>query len=79
MDQSLRFVLVPAVVDLAGGVPVIAAGGIADGRGIAAALTLGAQGVCLGTRFLATSEMAVDQSWKIASWQLTRRCGQGGA
>jgi nitronate monooxygenase/enoyl-[acyl-carrier protein] reductase II len=58
------FVLVPAVVDLAGGVPVIAAGGIADGRGIAAALTLGAQGVCLGTRFLATSEMAVDQSWK---------------
>lgn len=57
-------VLVPAVVDLAGDVPVIAAGGIADGRGIAAALALGAQGVSLGTRFLATAEMAVDRSWK---------------
>jgi enoyl-[acyl-carrier protein] reductase II len=57
-------VLVPAVVDLAGDVPVLAAGGIADGRGIAAALALGAQGVSLGTRFLATPEMAVDRSWK---------------
>jgi NAD(P)H-dependent flavin oxidoreductase YrpB (nitropropane dioxygenase family) len=57
-------VLVPAVVDIAGQVPVIAAGGIADGRGIAAALTLGAQGVSLGTRFLATQEMTIDQAWK---------------
>jgi enoyl-[acyl-carrier protein] reductase II len=57
-------VLVPSIVDLAGQVPVIAAGGIADGRGIAAALTLGAQGVSLGTRFLATHEMTIDQAWK---------------
>jgi nitronate monooxygenase/enoyl-[acyl-carrier protein] reductase II len=57
-------VLVPAVVDVAGDVPVVAAGGIADGRGIAAALALGAQGVCLGTRFLATSEMNIDSAWK---------------
>lgn len=57
-------VLVPAVVDAAGSVPVVAAGGIGDGRGIAAALALGAQGVSLGTRFLATTEMAIDQTWK---------------
>jgi nitronate monooxygenase/enoyl-[acyl-carrier protein] reductase II len=57
-------VLVPAVVDVAGDVPVVAAGGIADGRGIAAALALGAQGVNLGTRFLATVEMTIDPAWK---------------
>lgn len=57
-------VLVPAVVDLAGDTPVVAAGGIADGRGIAAALALGAQGASLGTRFLATTEMTVDPAWK---------------
>jgi nitronate monooxygenase len=48
--------LVPAVVDAAGRVPVVAAGGIADGRGLAAALALGAAGVALGTRFLASTE-----------------------
>src|SRR5216683_5350411 len=48
--------LVPLVVDLVGGVPVLAAGGIADGRGLAAALMLGAQGALIGTRFLATPE-----------------------
>ena len=57
-------VLVPSVVDVAGDVPVIAAGGIADGRGIAAALMLGAQGACLGTRFLATREMSIADDWK---------------
>lgn len=51
--------LVPALVDLAGpGVPVVAAGGIADGRGLAAALMLGASGVALGTRLYATEEAA---------------------
>jgi nitronate monooxygenase/enoyl-[acyl-carrier protein] reductase II len=57
-------VLVPAVVDIAGNVPVIAAGGIADGRGMAAAFALGAQGVSLGTRFLASTEMTIDATWK---------------
>ena len=49
--------LVPQVVDAVGDrVPVIAAGGIFDGRGLAAALTLGADGVWVGTRFIATPE-----------------------
>ncbi|MGW1725862.1 NAD(P)H-dependent flavin oxidoreductase [Streptomyces sp. NPDC002306] len=53
---------VPVVVDLAAGVPVLAAGGIADGRGVAAVLALGAAGALLGTRFQATSEALVDPS-----------------
>jgi len=48
--------LVPAVVDAVGPVPVLAAGGIADGRGLAAALMLGAQGALMGTRFYASTE-----------------------
>src|SRR5262245_36651193 len=52
-------VLVPQVVDVAGEIPVVAAGGIADGRGLAAALALGAAGVGIGTRFLATPEMGI--------------------
>lgn len=48
--------LVPQVVDAVAPVPVVAAGGIADGRGLAAALALGAQGVWCGTAFLATQE-----------------------
>jgi nitronate monooxygenase len=47
---------VPVVVDLAAPVPVLAAGGITDGRGLAAALALGAAGALIGTRFLATFE-----------------------
>lgn len=50
------FSLVPAVVDAVAPIPVIAAGGIADGRGLAAALMLGAQGVVIGTRFYAAHE-----------------------
>ncbi|MCO6004735.1 nitronate monooxygenase [Actinoallomurus purpureus] len=53
---------VPVVVDLAAPVPVLAAGGIADGRGVAAALALGAAGALLGTRFQATAEALVDPS-----------------
>ena len=48
--------LTPAVVDAVAPAPVVAAGGIADGRGMAAALALGASGVWLGTRFLASEE-----------------------
>jgi nitronate monooxygenase len=59
------FALVPAVVDLASGaVPVVAAGGVADGRGLAAALMLGADGVLVGTRFYATQEAAGFQTAK---------------
>ena len=48
--------LVPAVVDAVGPVPVLAAGGITDGRGLAAVLALGAEAAWMGTRFLATQE-----------------------
>ena len=51
--------LIPAIVDAVGDVPVVAAGGIADGRGLAAALSLGASAVWVGTRFLAASEANV--------------------
>ena len=54
--------LVPAVADAVAPVPVLAAGGIADGRGVAAALMLGAQGAVLGTRFCATPE-ALYPAW----------------
>ncbi|MFI7616067.1 NAD(P)H-dependent flavin oxidoreductase [Nonomuraea terrae] len=53
---------VPAVVDLVAPVPVLAAGGIADGRGVAAALVLGAAGALIGTRFQATTEALADPS-----------------
>jgi nitronate monooxygenase len=57
--------LVPAVVDLAGPrIPVVAAGGIADGRGLAANLMLGACGVAMGTRFYATLEAAAHEAAK---------------
>jgi nitronate monooxygenase len=51
---------VPAVVDIADATPVVAAGGIADGRGLAAALMLGAAGAMIGTRFEATPEALLD-------------------
>jgi enoyl-[acyl-carrier protein] reductase II len=56
-------VLVPQVVD-AVNIPVIAAGGIADGRGIAAAFMLGAQGVQMGTHFVVTDECQVHENYK---------------
>lgn len=54
--QVASMPLIPAVVDALDPVPVIAAGGIGDGRGLAAALVLGAQAVWLGTRFLTATE-----------------------
>ena len=56
--------LLPRVVDAVSPAPVISAGGIADGRGMAAALMLGADGVWVGTRFIASEEARVDQSYK---------------
>jgi enoyl-[acyl-carrier protein] reductase II len=56
--------LVPQVVDAVDPIPVVAAGGIADGRGLAAALVLGAQGVNIGTRFAASEEAAISDDWK---------------
>ena len=56
--------LVPQVVDAVAPVPVAAAGGIADGRGLAAALALGAAGVNIGTRFLAAEETEIPEQWK---------------
>jgi nitronate monooxygenase len=55
---------VPAVVNAVGAIPVVAAGGIADGRRLAAALALGAVGVLMGTRFAATAESLWAQSMK---------------
>jgi enoyl-[acyl-carrier protein] reductase II len=45
-------------------IPVVAAGGIADGRGLAAALALGAAGINIGTRFLASVESPISETWK---------------
>jgi enoyl-[acyl-carrier protein] reductase II len=56
--------LIPQVVDAVSPLPVVAAGGIADGRGLAAALVLGAVGINVGTRFLATVEAQVSPVWK---------------
>jgi nitronate monooxygenase len=56
--------LVPAVVDAVAPLPVVAAGGIADGRGVAAALMLGAEGVWIGTRFVTTREAGVSDAYK---------------
>ena len=58
--------LVPMVVEAVAPRPVLAAGGIADGRGLAAALALGAAGVLLGTRFLATDEAPIHANLKQA-------------
>jgi nitronate monooxygenase/enoyl-[acyl-carrier protein] reductase II len=59
-------VLVPQVADAVAPIPVLAAGGVADGRGLAAALVLGAQGANIGTRFLASAEASVPDAWKQA-------------
>ena len=65
VGESTTMALVPQVVD-AVSIPVIAAGGIGDGRGMAAAFALGAQGVQVGTRFIATHECPVHQNFKQA-------------
>jgi NAD(P)H-dependent flavin oxidoreductase YrpB (nitropropane dioxygenase family) len=56
--------LIPIVVDAVSPVPVVAAGGIADGRGVAAALALGAAGAWIGTRFLASQEATIHTRYR---------------
>ena len=63
MYSIATMALVPVIVD-AVRVPVVAAGGIADGRGLVAALALGASGILLGTRFVATRESMAAEYWK---------------
>ncbi len=63
IGEMATMTLVPQVVD-AVKIPVIAAGGIADGRGFAAALMLGAQGVQMGTRFLCAEECVAHENYK---------------
>lgn len=72
-SESSTMILVPLVCDSVK-VPVVAAGGIADSRGYRAAFALGAQGVQIGTRFLAASECPVHDRWK----ELIVNCEDGG-
>jgi len=58
------FALLPAMKSALPDVPVIAAGGIVDGRGVAAALALGADGVCVGTRLLASNEANIHREYQ---------------
>src|SRR5271165_6023109 len=62
--QVATLPLVPAVVDAVAPVPVIAAGGIGDARGVAAVLALGAQAAWLGTRFLLAEEMPIHEDYR---------------
>jgi len=64
-DEVATMVLVPQVVD-AVKIPVVAAGGIGDGRGLVAAMALGAEGIQMGTRFLATKECPIEETYKQA-------------
>ena len=69
--------IVPAIIDLAAGrVPVVAAGGIADGRGLAAMMMLGASGVLMGTRFYASVEAdgAEEAKRRICAAEAARPC-----
>lgn len=71
--ESTNMILVPVVCDMVD-VPVVAAGGIADRRGYQATLALGAQGVQIGTAFLASEESPASKAWKEA----IINCGDGG-
>ena len=71
--ESSTMVLIPLVADNVS-IPIVAAGGIADSRGYRAAFALGAHGVQVGTRFLASTESTVHEKWKEA----IIACGDGG-
>ena len=73
VGELTTMVLVPQICD-ATDLPVIAAGGIADGRGVAAAFILGAVGVQLGTRFLSATECSIHQNYKDKILKATDLC-----
>ena len=73
VGETTTMALLPQVVS-AVNIPVIAAGGIADGRGVAAAFALGAQGVQVGTRFLTTVECPVHENFKQAVLDADDQC-----
>lgn len=66
VSWNASLVLTPMVIDAVGPLPVLTAGGVADGRGLAAALALGADGVLIGTRFLASEESPLHPNFKQA-------------
>ncbi len=72
VGEVTTIVIVPQVVD-AISIPVIAAGGIGDGRGLAAAIVLGAEGVQMGTRFLVSAEAPVHDNFKKAVLKANER------
>ncbi len=71
-DDVPGLVLIPVVVDRMT-IPVIASGGFADGRGLVAALALGAEGINMGTRFMVTREAAIHERVKEAAVKATER------
>lgn len=73
VGELTTMVLVPQICD-ASALPVIAAGGIADGRGVAAAFMLGAQGVQMGTRFLSANECTIHPTYKEKIIKATDLC-----
>ncbi len=73
VGELTTMVLVPQICD-ATSLPVIAAGGIADGRGVAAAFMLGAQGVQMGTRFLSANECSIHPVYKEKVLKATDLC-----
>lgn len=73
VGELTTMVLVPQICD-ATDLPVIAAGGIADGRGVAAAFMLGAQGVQMGTRFLSANECTIHPTYKEKILKATDLC-----
>lgn len=73
MGELATMVLIPQICD-ATSLPVIAAGGIADGRGVAAAFMLGAQGVQMGTRFLSANECTIHPVYKEKILKATDLC-----